>query len=211
MWWGFDDNVYHMTMPSNIINPSEVGNFEYAESGVHETPWVNAGQSEVDKLAINLKVEVQNTSSSETVTVQYAIDYSESYESMGTITSNGTTTYTFDDANDNPVGVTFRAIKFKLTFARATGLTNKLKSPDVVSMTLEFRKKLPAKYGHQARINLNKPYKGKSSKDLRSSIVSAIESNTLIEFTFRDDSGGTRNYYVGYDERGMSKINLVEP
>ena len=89
-------------------------------------------------------------------------------------------------------------------------------------MTLEFRKKLPAKWGHQARLDLNKTYKGKSSKDLRSSLVSAIESTTLVEFTFRDDSGGTRNYYVdiisasgiegtGYDERGMSTVNLVEP
>ena len=43
-----------------------------------------------------------------------------------------------------------------------------------------------------------------------------------MEFTFRDDSGGTRNYYVditsatgleytGYDERGTTTINLVEP
>ena len=222
MWWGFHDNIYYMSMPSNIINPSEVGNFEYAEVGVHETPWVNAGQSEVDKLAINLKVEVQDTSSNETVTVSYAIDYSESYTSMGAINSDGITTYPFTNDDEDPVGVTFRAIKFKLAFARETGLTNKLKTPDVVSMTLEFRKKLPAKWGHQARIDLNKTYKGKSPKDLRSSLVSAIESTTLVEFTFRDDTGGTRNYYVdvisasgvegtGYDERGSSTVSLVEP
>ena len=53
-------------------------------------------------------------------------------------------------------------------------------------------------------------------------MVTAIESTTLVEFTYRDDSGGTRNYYVdivsasgvegtGYDERGMSTVNLVEP
>ena len=218
MWWGFNDRVYHMTMPSNIINPSEVSDFAYGESGVHETPWVHAGQSEVDKLAINLKVEVQDTSSDETVAVSYAIDYSESYTSMGTITSDGITTYQFASG----VGVTFRAIKFKLTFARTSGVASKLLTPDVVSLTLEFRKKLPAKWGHQARINLNKTYKGKSPRDLRSSLVSAIEGTTLVEFTFRDDSGGTRNYYVdivsasgvegsGYDERGMSTINLVEP
>ena len=218
LWWGFNDRVYFMTMPSDIINPSEVSNFAHSESGSHETPWVNAGQSEVDKLALNLKIEVQDASSDETVIVQYATDYSESYTAMGTITSDGITKYQFASG----AGTTFRAIKFKLTFARASGLTNKLKSPDVVSMTLEFRKKLPAKWGHQARINLNKAYKGKSSRDLRSSLVSAIESTTLVEFTFRDDSGGTRNYYVdvvsasgvegtGYDERGMSTVNLVEP
>ena len=58
--------------------------------------------------------------------------------------------------------------------------------------------------------------------ELRSNLVTAIESKKLVEFTFRDDSGGTRNYYVdiasasgleytGYDERGRSQILLVEP
>jgi hypothetical protein len=58
--------------------------------------------------------------------------------------------------------------------------------------------------------------------ELRSNLVTAIENRQLVEFTFRDDSGGTRNYYVdiasasgleytGYDERGQSQILLVEP
>ena len=43
-----------------------------------------------------------------------------------------------------------------------------------------------------------------------------------MEFTFRDDAGGTRNYYVdvvsasgmeftGHDERGSTQISVVEP
>jgi len=218
LWWGFNESVYWMGMPMDIINPSEVTDFNYATSAIHQTPWVNAGQSEVDKLALKVKVEVQDASSSETVKVEYATDYSESYTTMGTITSDGITTYAFGSS----AGTTFRSIKFKLTLSRASGSTNRRKTPDVVSLTLEFRKKLAAKWGHQARININKAYKGKSPKDLRSSLISAIESTTLVEFTFRDDSGGTRNYYVdvvsasglegtGYDERGISTINVVEP
>ena len=92
----------------------------------------------------------------------------------------------------------------------------------MVSLTLEWRKKLEAKWGHQVQLGLNSEYKGKTPKDLRSALLSAIESTTLLEFTFRDDSGGTRNLYVdvtsatgleysGYDERGSSMISLVEP
>ena len=69
---------------------------------------------------------------------------------------------------------------------------------------------------------MNNEYKGKSPKELRSNLISAIESTTLVEFTFRDDSGGTRNYYVdvvsasgmeftGHDERGSTQISVVEP
>ena len=89
-------------------------------------------------------------------------------------------------------------------------------------MVLVYRKKLDPKWGHQVQIDLNKEYRGRNSKELRSALVSAIEKTTLSEFTFRDDTGGTRNYYVdvraatgieysGYDERGSTSITLVEP
>ena len=221
LWWGFDDKVYYMKLPVDIINPSKVTEFEYKSSGNHETPWFNAGQSEIEKLALQLKVEVQDSSSTETVVVQYATDYAESYTSMGTINSNGITTYTFG----SNLGTAFRSIKFKLTLARTTNTStaNYLKkSPDVVSMTLIWRKKLEAKWGHQVGVSLNRDYKGKTPKQLRAKLIEAIESSTLVEFTFRDDDSTNRNYYVdvtsatglestGYDERGSSTIMLVEP
>ena len=224
VWFGFNDYVYYMKLPVDIINPSRVTEFEYAASGTHETPWFNAGQSEVDKLALQLKVEVQDSSSSETVVVQYATNYVEAYSgatggTLGTIETDGITTYTFGSS----AGTDFRAIKFKLTLARATSTdADKKKTPDVVSLTLEWRKKLAAKWGHQVQVDINKEYKGKSPKDLRAALLSAIESTTLVEFTFRDDTGGDRNYYVdvasatgleysGYDERGISTISLGEP
>mgnify|MGYP003634582860 FL=1 len=220
LWWGFNGKLWNQSVPFDVLNPSQLSRFEYDTSGYLETPWFDAQQSEVDKLALQLKVEVQDASSTETVAVQYAIDYSDTYTSMGTITSDGTTSYTFG----SNLGTTFRAIKFKITLAREAGTTIAImkKSPDVVSLTLEYRKKLAAKYGHAVEVNLNETYKGKDAKQLRAALVSAIESNTLVEFTFRDDSGGARNYYVdvtsatgieytGHDERGSSRITLVEP
>ena len=225
LWWGFDGKVYHQLIPFDVTNPSQLSaqdgtDYEYESSAFHETPWFDAQQSDVDKLALKLKVEVEDSSSNETVAVQYATDYSDSYTTMGTISSDGTTTYTFGSS----LGTGFRSIKFKLTLSRESGTTAAImkKSPDVVSISLEYRKKLDAKYGHSVEVNLNRTYKGKSPKQLRSALVSAIESNTLNEFTFRDDDGGTRNYYVdvtsatgieytGYDERGTSRITLVEP
>lgn len=220
LWWGLDGQVYHQLIPFDVTNPSQLvavdgTDYAYESTGFHETPWFDAQQVEVDKLALKLKVEVEDASSDETVAVQYAIDYSTSYTSLGTISSSGTTTYTFGSG----VGVSFRSIKFKLTLSRGSDTS---KSPDVVSTTLEFRKKLEAKYGHTVEVDLNNTYKGKDAKQLRNALVSSIESNLLQEFTFRDDGGGTRNYYVdvtsatgieytGYDERGSSRITLVEP
>ena len=219
--------MYFMDLPRDIINPSEVDDFPYGTSGVHETPWFNAGQSEVDKLALNLRIECQGLSANETVLVQYATDYTESYTTAVTLNSTtmgaaaGTYTYTFGSS----AGTTFRSIKFKLTLSRSTATTTgleKFETPDVISLTMEWRKKLPAKWGHTVEVDLNNTYKGKEPKDLRTALVSAIESTTLVEFTYRDDSGGTRNYYVdvtaavgmeytGRDERGTTQISVVEP
>ena len=227
VWWGHNDIVHFMDLPSDIINPSEVSEFAYALSGVHETPWFNAGQSEVDKLALNLRIEAQDLTSTETVKVEYATDYVESYTTVETLNAStmgaasGTYTYTFGSS----AGTVFRAIKFKLTLNRSTATTTgleKFETPDVVSLTLEWRKKIAAKWGHTVEVDLNNTYRGKDPKDLRAALVSAIESNTLVEFTFRDDSGGTRNYYVdvmaaagmeytGHDERGATQISVVEP
>ena len=228
VWWGHNDIVHFMDLPSDIINPSEVSEFSYALEGVHETPWFNAGQSEIDKLALKLRIEAQDLSSTEKVKVEYATDYSESYTTaVGTLDStemgaaSGTYTYTFGSS----AGTVFRAIKFKLTLNRSTATTTgleKFSTPDVVSLTLEWRKKIAAKWGHTVEVDLNNDYKGNQPKDLRAALVSAIESTTLVEFTFRDDGGGTRNYYVdvtaaagieytGHDERGTTQISVVEP
>jgi hypothetical protein len=228
IWWGYNDIVHFMDLPKDIINPSEVSEFSYALSATHETPWFNAGQSEVDKLALNLRIEAQDLTTTEKIKVEYATDYAESYttavssldsSTMGA--ASGTYTYTFGSS----YGTTFRSIKFKLTLERSTATDTgleKFESPDVVSLTLEWRKKLVAKWGHTCAVDLANEYKGNVPKDLRSALITAIETTTLVEFTFRDDSGGTRNYYVdvtaaqgleftGHDERGSTTIQVVEP
>ena len=229
IYWGHNNVVYFMDLPKDIINPSEVSEFAYALEGVHDTPWFNAGQSEVDKLALTLRIEAQDLSSTERINVQYATDYNESSYTTAVATldstemgaTSGTYTYTFGSS----AGTVFRAIKFKVTLNRDsatdTGL-EKFNTPDVVSLTLEYRKKLTAKWGHTVDVDITNDYKGNTPKDLRAALVTAIESTSLVEFTFRDDSGGTRNYYVdviaaqgmefsGHDERGSTTIQVVEP
>ncbi len=216
LYWGFDGSLYYQQLQSDVINPTQVVNYNYEDNvdGIHYTPWFSADQVEVDKLALKLKVETADCNSNQTVKIEYATDYVETYTTMGTITSNGITTYTFGSS----LGTTFRSIQFKITLATNTKIT----SPDMISLTLEYRKKLDTKFGWSVNIDINKTYKGNSSKAMRSNILSAIQSNTLLEFTYRDDSSTNRNYYVditnaqgleetAYDERGTTQLLLTEP
>ena len=217
MYWGFDGKLYYQQLQSDVINPTQVVNYNYEDTvdGIHYTPWFSADQVEVDKLALKLKAETATCNANQTVQVQYALDYNEStYYTMGTITTNGITTYTFGSS----LGTTFRSIQFKITLATNTVAA----SPDLISLTLEFRKKLNTKFGWSVNLNINKGYKGNTPKAMRNNILSAIESNTLLEFTYRDDSSTNRNYYVditnaqgleetAYDERGTTQLLLTEP
>lgn len=217
LWWAHNERIYYMALPVDIVNPSEVSTFSYATSAEHETPWFNAGQAEIDKLALRLKVECQDMTSSETLTISYGLDYSTSYTQLGVITADGVTTYDFPNST-TPTGKTFRAIRFKIQGVRGSTI---FRSPDMVSLTFEYRKKLPALWGHTVEVDMTNDYGGRTSKELRAALLSAIESNTLVEFTFRDDTGNTRNFYVdiasasgveqtGIDERGKSTLLLVE-
>ena len=216
MYWGFDGDLYYQQLQSDVINPNQVVNYDYEDSvdGIHYTSWFSADQVEVDKLALELKVETDDCDTNQTVAVSYALDYGTSYTSMGTITSNGTTTYTFGSS----LGTAFRAIQFKLTLA--TDTVNK--SPDMINLTLIYRKKLESKFGWSVNVDMNKGYKGNTPKSMRANILSAIQSNTLLEFTYRDDTSTNRNYYVditsaqglehtAYDERGSTQLLLTEP
>jgi hypothetical protein len=219
LWWAQNQRIYFMPLRRDITNPTEISSLTYATSAEHITPWFTADQNDVDKLAMQLLVECKTMTANETAVIDYALNYADStWTNLGTISINGITTYNFPNST-TPTGTAFRAIRFRITLAR--GSTTTL-TPDVVSLTFIYRKKLPAKWQHSFTVDLDSEYAGRSPKDMRSDLITAIESTAKVEFTHRSDTGGTRNFYVdvvsatglentGDDERGTSQVTVVEP
>ena len=159
-------------------------------------------------------------SADETVKVEFGLDFSTSYESDSfTVTTNGMTVKTFPDISDNAseAGSTFRAIRFKLSLS--TGSSSR--SPNVKSLSLEWRRKLVALYGFEFIVDRSENYGGKTPKEMKTDIITAIETSAQVEFTFVDDDGSTQNYYVdvtnmedvedtGHGEIGQTRIAVVE-
>ena len=237
MWWAHNQRIYFMSLPRDIINPSEVTDFDYGASSTLETPWFNAGQAEIEKLALRLRVETQDCSTTEAVTVYYATDYSttwtqftDTYSSDTTfdasddrIEGDGVTTFHFPSATA-PTGTVFRSIRFRLDHVRGSTTTV---SPDVLAISFEFRKKIPAQWQHTVQVDINEEFSGRTSEQQFEALRSAVESQTKVEFTYRDrdadDSGSANpyNYYVdvvsaqgleytGNDWRGIVTLQLVE-
>jgi hypothetical protein len=223
LWWAQNERVHHMDLPVDILNPAEISDREYADSSRDEFPWFDGGQSDVVKTAARLSVEVEITSSTETVTPYFAINGSTSWTALSAISSDGTSVYTFPNTAAGTAtgaeGTEFREIRFRTDLANGT---DNQKSPDVRSMTLEFRKKLtPTRRRFTVQLDLNQPAHGQSPKQQRANLNTAIENPLFQQFTFRDDDGNTRNYYVdilnpvsiqqtGHDERGITQVVLVE-
>jgi hypothetical protein len=219
------DDIGYTTLQTGDVNPelatpaiSYEGTNDIAD---HITPWFNAGQNEIDKTAIRVRIECSKMTSDETAKVEYALDYSASYESSTfTVTSNGVTTQTFPTIANNNIeaGSNFRAIRFKITLNRGSTAT---RTPNVKSISLEWRRKIPAKYGFEFTVDRSENYGGKTPKEMKTDIITAIETGTQVEFTFVDDDGNTQNYYVdvtnmedvedtGHGEIGQTRIAVVE-
>ena len=212
LWWGVGSTVYYMKLASDIINPSQIAGFEYTTSGTMETPWFDGDDATGDKLGLTFRAVTSDCTSNQTILVEYATNFSESYTSMGTITSNGTTTYNFGSS----AGTAFNSIKFKFTLSTNSSTA----SPDLNLIELRWREKLPVKYGWTVNIDAQRGYKGKSPKQLFDALNTAIESNTLLTFTYRNNDT-SRTYYVdavsatgfdmtGLDERNQLQLQLVE-
>lgn len=216
LWWAHNRRINYMDLPLDLLNPNETNNFAYGTAGTHDFPWLVVGQ-ETRGLALRLRVQVGGASASETVIPSYATNFTETFTVLATISADGITTYDFPNST-TPTGTAFRAMRIRVALARGT---NTLLSPDVISVTLEWRKKLPAQFGWRLVLNVNEEYEQRTSQQQRAALITAAESATLVEFTYRDDDGNTRNYYVdvlehsgldytGHDERGEVHLLLVE-
>ena len=231
-WFGHNRRVKYFSLPVDVVNPSEISDRVYAAASRDESPWFDAGQAEINKLAVRLRVEVANASSNNYVTLYYGTNYdddtwtklTDTHTSDSTfdadndrITGNGITTFSFP-ATTTPTGLDFRSIRWRTDLARG-GDTSK--SPDVRSITLEYRKKTEARCVWTVELDVAMTYKGRSAKRQREDLLSAIQSNSLVEFTYRDDTGDTRNFYVdikqptsleqtGHKETGITRLTLVQ-
>lgn len=216
LWFAHNKRVKYLALPVDVVNPSEITNRDYADSSRDDFPWFDAGQAEVDKLAVRFKVETEDCSSTETISPYYEINNSGTWVALSAITTDGISTYTFPNTTAGIItgatGLEFRTIRFRTDLAN--GSDDSL-SPDVRSMTMEYRKKLPAKFGWSFELDLHQPYKGKTVKEQRANLLAAISSNPRVEMTFRDDTGDTRNTYVdvvqltGLESTGLKETGIT--
>ncbi len=219
LWFAMGERISYIRIPSQIINPNEISDLPYAASAEHDTPWFNVGQMEVNKLGLRIRVEVLDTSANDTVKVEFRLDLSTgAFTTLGTITTDGVTTFELPNAT-TPTGTAFLWIMFRITLVRGSTTTV---TPQMVNLTLEYRKKLPGKRGFSVLIDLNDDdFKGNTPEELLTAIDVATAKDLLVPFLFRSEDDGTETFYVdvsndsdslntGEDHRGNALLQLTE-
>jgi hypothetical protein len=204
--------IQHSILETGAINP-EIDTRSYEGTNdqvIHITPWFNPS-SESDATALRVLLDCRTMTSTETVKVEYALNYSGTYESASTsdgkstftVSSDGVSTAVFPKvgttatppiANTTPqTGTDFQAIRFKLTLNRGSTATL---SPNVKSLTLEWRRKIAVKWGFTVDIDHRSRIEGRSPETQLDDLRTAIESGTLVELSYRDRDDNAENYYV---------------
>lgn len=218
LWWVSNQRVYYMALPIDVVNPLQVPTTAYGPSGTLETSWLDFRQRNTLKLALSYLLETINPTSDETVKVEYALNYVESYTEIVTQTTTGESETTFPIAGDNPIGITFRAIKFRVTMARGSTNTN---TPQLIKMTLVWRQRNKDLIGISADIVLS-DRDDKPGRQTLTELKTALFKNELAEVTYRNDESNEQNYYgelidlqtiteTGEDHDGLVRITFAEP
>jgi hypothetical protein len=227
LWWAADQTVYWQSLPVDVVNPLQVTGATYAASGSFETPWNDFNIRNQTKVALDVIVETNNPTTSETVKVEYATDYDETYTTLddanitdGLITTTGQTKFRIV-VNGDPIGEVFRAIKFRVTFARGSTTT---RTPQLIKLTLVWRSVVAVLFGISAVVKANETSPdGRSVKQQVLDLKSAHASGTLVETTYKNDTTESQNYYMdltdlqsleeggGEFEGGDFQVQLIEP
>ena len=220
-WWSSGGRVFYQQLPTDIVNPQQVSTQEYESSGSWDSPWFDATVSNQDKLALEARIETRNPTSSDTVTVYYATNRAESFTALGSTLSSADEHVLAFPNSTTPTGTSFRDIRLRVVSARGGTVTN---TPDVTKLSLVYLRQYAFLLGFRITLDLTKDFRGLTTRELRDKLATLLSARQQVEFTYRDDAGTDRNYYViprpeesngfdrgtGRDETGLYQLTVVE-
>ena len=215
LWISTANAVWYMDVGQELRKPKKSTTHTYRTAGAHYTPWFDADWAAGDKLALKFRVNTDDCTDTESIEVRYRVNYvatniSSSWTSLGTITTDGTTTYTFGSSLE---GLEFKSIQFRFVMLRGTTTTT---SPILRWYSLSYLKQITPSWGYRFTVDCTKAYNSKSRSQLVDALKTAAETATLIEFGFRNDTGATQTYrgqireVTGSVETGLQKEGIYD-
>ena len=219
LYYDHASSVFAVAVPRGANNP-KLASAEYAPSGVHITPWFDAGWAQGTKTALKVILRAVKPTDLEDVKVYYRTDYTDTaldtgWTLLGSVTDTGETSFAFGSG----AGISFKSIQFRFSL---TSASNPAVTPDIEWFALLFRvlpnqiDPLNGGWGYRFTVDCSRPYNGKSESQLIDALFTAANSTALVELAFRYDTGGTETYLGivktvdGQTQTGILKEGLFE-
>jgi tripartite motif-containing protein 71 len=222
LWWGSTDGLmYSMKLRRTLHNPREgyiAGVDRFAASGYVETANADMGMLGFTKIASHVIVFMREATTTEKVTVEYAID-DGGWTTLGEVTEAGRTVLPFNESLITSTetvsrGLSFNWIRFKLTFARGSDDT---KTPVIRAFNLHFLKVPQNSSSFQFTVPLPKrKWRDRGPAEMSDALVELLESHEMVFLRHQDRLYRGRLAQVtgvdatGRDFSGIRNVNFIE-
>ena len=162
-----------------------------------------------DKLALRATVLMANASTTETVTLSYAVNTAPTtFVSLGTVTATGKTVFQFGTLADTIYpGIPFNWLQFKVDLARGSTTTN---TPIIEAIILHYVKIRQDTRAFTFTINLADKQFGRGGQAMHDEIDALIEARTAFSFRHRRET--FRAWIAGVDvteDTGNTDANSI--
>lgn len=202
--WGMGDGYcYRMPLRRPLHNPRQgflAGVDTFAASGELVTGWFDAAMSSFFKIASHLVVTMDSATSTEKVTVEFAVD-GGGWESLGTVTTSGETVLEFDVVSGFSRGRRFKRIRFKFTLARGSTTTQ---TPVMESIVLAYQKVPKNTVAHTLEIPLHRNHNERTPAEMYEDLTQLVESGEMLKLVIGRDSTAS-------DGTSVSAVKRVLP
>lgn len=229
LWWGWGDGLYTIKLSRSFANPRqqfETGEGDFEETGTLDTGWYDGNMREFEKLASAFEVNLDSGSDTETVAVEYDTDWDDDRRLLGVASAKGKTVLPFgvETTADGALfseGLSFRRIRFWLTWSRTTG--DSTQTPVLDSFVLKHIR-LPLS-GSTYRITVPlalgpEGWGDRTAGEIKQEIDALLVKRGFVRLQHGDHpdhhSHRVRLSYVsgtdrtGDDDRGSREITVVE-
>ena len=220
LWWATNQRVYFMQIPVDVINPLQVPSTTYESTGTLETPWFDMGIRNQHKLALSVIVDSIHPSEDETILIEYATNYIETYTTLATKSSTGEVKYRLPN-NVNKEGVPFRAWKYRVTLSRGSTTTA---TPQLIRLTLAWRPRIKVLWAIRATIDLkhNDGHAGVMNVEKLERLKTLTQAGVLIPVSYKAGNDGSLTYMMdalslqinddpGSETYGTANVVFAEP
>uniref|UniRef100_A0A6M3LLA6 Uncharacterized protein n=1 Tax=viral metagenome TaxID=1070528 RepID=A0A6M3LLA6_9ZZZZ len=222
LWFDSGNVIYYIPVPTTNLFPKLVSGSTFKTGVILISSWFEADSSTLSKLATELISYAMAVTTTETVALDYRTDRTNTDLATG-----WTTLVTLDTTGEagrvatafaSSVGAEFKSIQFKVTLACSPNTD----APDLQALDLAYFDNVNVKHAFKFAVSTVEYYKNNSPRQLETAIQTAVDTGTLLAFSYRDGTATSDTYYVrvrrapgatgtGKDYAGVWTIEAIEP